>query len=255
LPILANFNGTDGAHPRAGLIADASGNLFGTTAIGGTNNAGTVFEIAKTADGYANTPTVLVSFNGTDGSFPIAGIVDASGNFFGTMESGGADGLGTVFEIAKTADGYANTPIVLASFNAGDGAYPFGGLIADARGNLFGTTSGGGANGLGTVFEIAKSADGYANTPTVLISFNGTNGADPFGGLIADARGNLFGTASGGGANGFGTVFEVTGSGFVPPLIFAGTPDKVDCVGTSIAALVNRYGSLLTSRQVRRQLC
>ena len=83
-----------------------------------------------------------------------------------------------MFEIAKTASGYASTPTTLVSFNGTNGADPVGGLIADANGDLFGTTDSGGANGDGTVFEIAKTAGGYASTPTTLVSFNGTNGAD-----------------------------------------------------------------------------
>ena len=82
----------------------------------------------------------------------------------------------------------------LVSFNGTNGDEPCGGLIADAHGDLFGTTTGGGAYGDGTVFEIAKTAHGYASTPTTLVSFDGTNGARPFGSLIADAHGDLFGT-------------------------------------------------------------
>src|SRR6266404_3878370 len=212
--VLVSFNGTNGADPEAGLIADANGNLFGTTASGGANGGGTVFEIAKIAGGYASTPTVLVSFcsqtSCAGGAEPVAGLIaDANGNLFGTTEFGGANGGGTVFEIAKTAGGYASTPTVLVSFNRTNGSFPEAGLLADANGNLFGTTRSGGANDLGTVFEIAKTAGGYASTPAVLVSFNGTNGADPEAGLIADANGNLFGTTFAGGANSVGTVFEI----------------------------------------------
>jgi uncharacterized repeat protein (TIGR03803 family) len=225
---LVSFNGTNGANPYAGLIADANGNLFGTTEEGGAYGHGTVFEIAKTAAGYASTPTTLVSFcaqpNCTDGATPEAGLIaDANGNLFGTTYNGGAystesfAGYGTVFEIAKTAGGYANAPTTLVSFNSTDGAGPSAGLIADASGNLFGTTGCGGAYGyapsgncVGTVFEITKTAGGYASTPTTLVSFNGTDGAAPSAGLIADASGNLFGTTFSGGGYGYGTVFEIT---------------------------------------------
>src|SRR6266852_2158886 len=140
---LVSFNRTDGANPQAGLIADANGNLFGTTVFGGANRFGTVFEIAKTASGYATTPTILVSFcaqtNCADGAEPEAGLIaDANGNLFGTTVFGGANGFGTVFEIAKTASGYASTPTVLVSFyaqtNCADGQLPRAGLIADANG-------------------------------------------------------------------------------------------------------------------------
>jgi hypothetical protein len=106
-------------------------------------------------------------------------------------------------------------------------------LIADAHGNLFGTTAGGGAYPIdGTVFEIAKTALGYNSSPTTLVNFNGANGAEPTSSLIADHQGNLFGTTTGGfGAStpGAGTVFEITGSGFIPPTttIIRGNDDNI----------------------------
>jgi uncharacterized repeat protein (TIGR03803 family) len=140
LTTLVNFNGTNGDGPLADLIADAHGDLFGTTVTGGANNDGTVFEIAKTAHGYASTPTTLVSFNGTDGSNPRGSLItDAHGNLFGTTVAGGAvttnepNGAGTVFEIAKTAHGYASTPTTLVNFDIANGANPTGSLIADAQ--------------------------------------------------------------------------------------------------------------------------
>jgi uncharacterized repeat protein (TIGR03803 family) len=103
------------------------------------------------------------------------------------------------------------------------GSYPNGGLIADAAGDLFGTTEMGGANGDGTVFEIAKTGEGYLSTPATLKSFNGANGANPYAGLVADAAGDLFGTTETGGANSDGTAFELTGAGFqVAPVLFGG---------------------------------
>src|SRR5262249_8651379 len=128
----------------------------------------------------------------------------------------------------KTATGYASTPTILVSFNGTDGAFPTAGLIADAHGDLFGTTNGRGADNInGTVFEIAKTAAGYASTPTTLVSFNGTDGL--FGSLIADHNGDLFGTTIEGGANKDGTVFEITGSGFIPPTttIIRGNDDNI----------------------------
>jgi uncharacterized repeat protein (TIGR03803 family) len=219
----------DGAGPQSALFMDAKGNLFGTTYLGGVHSQGTVFEIVETTGGYAPTPTTLVSFSGADGANPSAGLIaDADGNLLGTTFHGGAYGLGTVFEIAKTANGYAPTPTTLVSFSGADGANASAGLIADADGNLFGTTIFGGSssncvplltNGCGTVFRVAKTANGYANTPTVLINFNLANGAYPSGGLISDTRGNLFGMTEKGGAYcpyvGCGTLFELTGTGFV----------------------------------------
>jgi hypothetical protein len=213
---LVNFDFTNGASPTGSLIADANGNLFGTTS-GGGYGAGTVFEIVKTGAGYSSTPTTLVNFNITYGASPIGSLIaDANGNLFGTTYVGGTYGAGTVFEIVKTGAGYSSTPINLVNFDTTNGANPTGSLIADANGNLFGTTYG----GTGTVFEIVKTAAGYSSTPITLVNFNNANGANPYGDLLADANGNLFGTTSGGGTNAAGTVFEITGSGFglvVPP--------------------------------------
>ena len=221
---LVSFDDTNGALPIGSLIVDANGDLFGTTEKGGDSGAGTVFEIAKTSSGYASTPTTLVSFDFTNGAYPVASLIaDASGDLFGTAGAAGAAGDGTVFEIAKTSSGYASTPTALVSFSIFiSGAVPIGGLIADANGNLFGTTLEGGDSGVGDVFEIAKTSSGYASTPNTLIIFDSNNGAYPLASLIADANGDLFGTTQYGGAAGDGTVFEITGSGFVPPRQFAG---------------------------------
>ena len=229
---LVSFDGAvDGEHPEGSLIADANGDLFGTTSGGMFSGAsiplanGTVFEIARTATGYASSPTTLVSFDGADGEAPVAGLIaDANGDLFGTTKEGGADSDGTVFEIAKTSTGYASAPTTLVSFDGADGAAPFGSLIADANGDLFGTTYGGGADGFGTVFELAKTSTGYASAPTTVASFDGSDGLAPIGGLFADANGDLLGAtpgipnfADGWYTNIDSTVFEVTGSGFVPP--------------------------------------
>ena len=232
---LVSFNDTDGALPTGSLIADSNGDLFGTTFEGGANDDGTVFEIAKAATGYANTPTTLVSFtgDGVDGSNPEGSLIaDSNGDLFGvTVTGGGANDDGTVYEIKKTATGYASTPTTLVSFNGTNGAAPSVGLIADANGDLFGTTSRGGANDDGTVFEIKKTAAGYAIAPITLVNFSGVNGSAPQAGLIADANGDLFGTTTGldpttGHPLTNGTVFEITGSGFVlvatPPPIVTG---------------------------------
>jgi uncharacterized repeat protein (TIGR03803 family) len=197
---LASFNGPEGGSrlPYGGLARDAQGNLFGTT-IGGISGPGTVFELVA----GSNTITTLAPFNGTNGSYPQGRVIlDAQGNLFGTTANGGAFNRGTVWELAAGS----NTITTLASFNGTNGAGPEAGVILDAQGNLFGTTQFGGANNLGTVFQIAAGS----NTITTRASFNGTNGALPFGELVLDAQGNLFGTTSGGGAFGRGTVFELT---------------------------------------------
>jgi uncharacterized repeat protein (TIGR03803 family) len=199
---LAAFNGTNGANPRASLIEDASGDLFGTTSAGGTSSDGTVFEIAS----GTGTITVLANFDSTTGQLPYSSLVeDKSGNFFGTTTLGGGLNDGTVFELS------GHTLTTLASFDGPQGSSPQTGLVEDGRGDLFGTTVSGGPYGFGTVFELAQGS----HTIIPIIAFDGTNGTNPYGGVALDAGGNLFGTTEGGSLN-YGTVFEV-------PALTAGT--------------------------------
>lgn len=202
--VLYSFTGgSDGGDPYAALITDNSGNLYGTTFGGGTAGWGTVFKV--TSNG---TETVILSFNGgSGGANPEAGVIsDNSGNLYGTTYGGGTNGCGTVF---KATPGGKET--VLYSFTCGtngDGAYPKAGLIMDRKGNLYGTTSEGGAYGPGTVFKVSPN-----HSETVLVSFVGSGGDYPYAGLIMDAKGKLYGTTyNGGGADG-GTVFKLTRAG------------------------------------------
>jgi uncharacterized repeat protein (TIGR03803 family) len=200
LSTLVNFGYTAGYDVKAGLIADASGNLYGTAQEGGSdfNDIGTVFEIPA----GTHTLSTLATFNKGNGAFPAGGVIaDAAGNFYGTTLQGGANGVGTVFKVAAGT----HALLTLATFNTSNGGYPVGGLIADAAGNLYGTTNAGGANNDGTVFEISAGTHALAT----LATFNGNNGAQPHATLLADAAGNLYGTTFAGGASGYGTVFEI----------------------------------------------
>jgi uncharacterized repeat protein (TIGR03803 family) len=213
--VLYAFQGNgDGAQPVAGLIFDSAGNLYGTTNLGGTYDDGTVFEMIPDGHGGWN-ETVLHSFNPNrvDGIDPEAGLIfDSAGNLYGTTASGGTYNNGTVFEFSPNGHGGGNET-VLHSFNRRDGGYPFGGLIFDPAGNLYGTTINGGAfHDHGTVFKLAP--DGHGGwKETVLHSFNGTDGATPRASLIFDSAGNLYGTTQKGGAHGCGAVFELVPNG------------------------------------------
>ena len=207
ITILHTFTGKpDGAQPSSGLIRDTAGNLYGTTSAGGATGQGTVFKLDR-----AGAETVLYSFTGKngDGAQPRGGLIrDTSGNLYGITYIGGSAGKGTVFKL--DASGHET---VLHSFtDRPDGASPYAGLLRDALGNLFGTTSYSGATGQGTVFKLDT-----AGTMTVLHSFAGElDGANPYAGLIMDASGNLYVTTSNGGngtqchATGCGTVFKLT---------------------------------------------
>ena len=180
----------DGARPTGGLIADAAGNLYGTTSQGG-NGRGTIFKLAP--DG---TETQLYAFSGTDGNQPAGGLaMDKAGNLYGTTPTGGnqAGSYGEVYKLATNG-----TLSVLHTFsNAdGDGVYPTGSVVVDNKGNVYGTTGQGGKGcrsyGCGTVFKIAK--DG---TYSQLYKFKGSVAHNPFAGLVADGEGNLYGSALG----------------------------------------------------------
>ena len=215
--VLHSFTGPDGAAPLAGLIFDAAGNLYGTTANGGADNNGVVFKLTPGPDGTW-TESVLYSFTGgADGANPwLAGLVfDAAGNLYGMTEGGGGSGRGVVLKLTPNPDG-TWTESVLHSFTGPDGSFPFAGLILDAAGNLYGTTddggSGGCTDGCGVVFKLAPNPDGTW-TESVLYSFRLLGGgARPHAGLTFDAAGNLYGTTLKGGAYDYGVVFKLAPS-------------------------------------------
>jgi uncharacterized repeat protein (TIGR03803 family) len=222
--ILWNFGANgDGVGPEAALVFDQVGNLYGTTAAGGENRSGTVYELSPPGGSQSHwRERVLWSF-GQDGDGQVpqdALIIDRRGNLYGTTLNGGSNGSngGTVFELSPPA---SNQPqwreSVLWSFGAaGDGVLPEGSLLADQWGNLYGTTGGGGAISFdgGTVFELSPpNGQSGAWSERVLWSFGADgDGVDPEAALIADRWGNLYGTTSNGGDNGSngGTVFELS---------------------------------------------
>jgi uncharacterized repeat protein (TIGR03803 family) len=215
--LIHSFNINHGGYfPVAGPIKGPDGALYGADVHGGSKAAGTIFEIAPD-----NSETTLYTFKGSphDGAEPQGGVIgDQSGNLYGTLRSGGVagcaanEGCGALFKLAPDR---AEAILHFFTGENGDGANPEAGLIADSAANLYGTTYYGGGNctleqayGCGTVFKL--SPDG---TETILYSFsnnNGANGAFPSAGLVADNSGNLYGTASGGGLYGCGTIFEIT---------------------------------------------
>lgn len=194
----------DGALPRAGLFL-ANGNLYGTTYGGGAHlYGGTVFQVKVTTPIYTFT-------GGSDGSQPFDSLIgDGLGNLYGTAAEGGSGtfgaGHGVIFEVNATT----GQETVLYTFTGPDGSAPAGSLVRDALGNLYGTTTQGGAFGHGTVFELNT-----LGTLTTLYSFTGgADGGNPFAGLVMDGSGNLWGVAANGGSGvapgGYGTVFEIS---------------------------------------------
>ena len=209
--LYAFTGGSDGANPYAGLIRDHAGNLYGVAFAGGSLGicpntvnigCGTVFKLETTGK-----LVVLYTFIGADdGAAPYAPLLTDGENLYGTASSDGAFGGGTVFKI----DSKGNFSVLYAFTGvAGDGRIPYGGLIRDDSGNLYGTTvAGGSVNSYGIVYKLDPTGK-----ETVLHVFTGPDGQWPWASLVFDKNGNLFGTTSFGGTNGDGTVFELDKAG------------------------------------------
>jgi len=206
--------GGDGEYPESGVLIGGSGQLYGTaTSGGGSTENGTVFELTPSTGGHW-TETTLTNFPYTGGGSPVGNLIsDSSGNFYGTADYGGTHGYGTVYELSPSAEGtWKETTLYNFTTGLGGGASPSS-LIFDASGNLYGETARGGAQGRGLVFELSPSSGGNW-TEKDLYSFKGDkDGGNPFGGLIFDGAGTLYGTTEFGGSTGCGsacgTVFEV----------------------------------------------
>ncbi len=191
-----------------------------------------------TQSAQAQTFTVLYSFPWSNGANPYAGLVrDAAGNLYGTTFQGGASSNGTVFKVDS-----AGNETVLHSFTGGlDGGTPYGGLIRDKAGNLYGATYSGGASNLGTVFKMDPSG-----TEKVLYSFTGTSGDGcyPYGGLFRDGAGNLYGTTANCGKSGAGTVFKVHPNGTETVLHSFANGKKDGAVPTLTSLIMDKKGNL-----------
>jgi uncharacterized repeat protein (TIGR03803 family) len=201
---LASFNGGDGSYPLAGVTLSGS-TLYGTTQTGGSNGGlygngyGTVFSVPVAG----GTPTVLASFNSSDGSYPVAGLIVSGNTLYGTTVHGGGGndgGYGEVFSLPTSG----GTPTVLAHFNVTDGEYPSTGLLLSGS-TLYGTT-------INQIFSLPTSG----GTPTVLASFNGPDGRRPNGLILSGST--LYGTTPSGGT-GSGTVFSVPITGGTPTVL------------------------------------
>ena len=246
--ILYNFgaSSTDGIEPTAGVIADAEGNLYGTTFEGGAYGEGTVFRL--TPEGVE---TILHSFAGgsTDGAGPWTGLtMDSNGNLYGTTQYGGTGDRppgygGTVFEISANGD-YS----ILHNFAgpATDGSYVNASLTLDSRGNLYGTTYNGGADAYdaGTVFKLTPGSNGSWEE-TILYNFTNLTAAcrNPYSAVVFDSAGTLYGTTAYGGTHGFGCLYSLTPAGKLSTVhAFSGSPDGSVPVGNLLMSEGYLYG-------------
>jgi uncharacterized repeat protein (TIGR01451 family) len=222
LTTVVNFTGANGSHPQCRLTIGQDGSFYGTTAYGGASNNGTVFRV--TTNGVL---TTLASFAGTNGAMPEAGLtLGLDGSFYGTTVSGGGtNNLGTIFRV--TTNGNLTTLVMFTgNYYTNDvnvflnGVSPYGQLTLGTDGNLYGTTAfGGNPNGDfsgGTVFQV--TTNGVLTTLIYFSAFGGINGDSSYAQLIQGADGDFYGTTSSGGANGSGTVFQVTTNGTLAQL-------------------------------------
>src|SRR5437016_952125 len=213
--VLYSFTGgADGGEPYKGVSIDGQGNLYGTAVTGGSGSCeggcGVVYKL--TNSGGTWTQTVVHAFTGgDDGSGPGArGTVDQAGNIYGMAPTGGAYGLGTIYKIHQEQNGTWNLRVIHAFTGGADGATGSAGRMVLRHGHLYGAATAGGTYGSGVVFELAPRGVGEWHFRTIY-SFRGLpDGSFPYGALLFDRSGNIYGTTYYGGANGIGAVYELS---------------------------------------------
>ncbi len=248
---LHDFAGSpsDGLKPQAEVTIDSHGNLFGTTVNGGQNGEGVIWEIPS-AGAYKIVHDFGSNLSGTalDGQYPSGAVkFDASGNLYGVTSADGTnDEGGTLYEI--TSGGLYQ---IVHTFGSGtDGASPSGSVAFDSKGNLYGTTLGGGLNSAGIVWEyttagVYSDAHDFGGQITVPGSVMSPDGYDPFGAVAFDKAGNMYGTLSGGGLNGAGAVWMISTSKVYSHIHDFGNPDIADDGNTPFSGVaIDVFGAV-----------
>ena len=210
--VIHHFLGTDGSGPGSPVAFDKAGNIYGMTPTGGADGFGVVYRLRPRADGSWGLRVIHTFTGGNDGSSGSAGrpVFDGAGNLYSVATAGGANGAGVAFELSPTKTGEWTQTILYQFKGQPDAGFPYGGLVFDAAGNLYGTTYYNGANDLGSVYKLTNSNGVWSES--VLYSFQGgADGNNPISTLVLDASGHhLYGTNSeGGGGCGCGTVFKL----------------------------------------------
>jgi uncharacterized repeat protein (TIGR03803 family) len=203
--------GNDGSGPGSGLTLGSQGALYGMTPTGGANGLGTIFKLIPTSNGAWTLRVIHTFTGGEDGAGGSAGrLLPYKGSLYGVTTVGGANGKGIVFKLSHPAGGWQFTTLY-AFLGQPDAGFPYGGLALDGQGNLYGTTYYDGANNLGSVYELARLADGTWKEK-VLYSFKGgTDGSNSISNVVFDKTGALYSTTSAGGAScDCGVIFKLT---------------------------------------------
>lgn len=229
---IMSFDSANGRNPVSELIVDTLGNIFGTT-----YNGSRVFRLSPDgAGGYTHSTIFTLSFaNGVNPAGRLT--LDNAGNLFGTTYSGGPNNGGTVFRLSPDGAGGYTHSTLFAFPQSGDGRNPNAGLLLDAAGNLFGTTTYGGGAGVGTIYRLSPDGvGGYIHT--TLFSLTDGTGVYPYGELASDQDGNIYGTTSDWGPSGYGTVFRLSNAGFVVASneVPTATPEPASLAILSLAA-------------------
>jgi uncharacterized repeat protein (TIGR03803 family) len=228
--VIHNFTGADGSGPGSPVVLDKAGNVYGTTPTGGADGLGVVYQLHN-ANGQWTLRIIHTFTGGADGATGSAGRVafDAAGNLYGVATTGGAHQAGVVYKLTPTPTGEWGQQTLYAFKDEPDSGFPYGGLVADKKNNLYGTTYYSGAHDVGTVYRLSLRNGTWVETG--LYSFRGgSDGSSPISTLAFDKAGNLYGSASEGGATcSCGTIFELSSVGgraiYSTPHRFQGMPD------------------------------
>lgn len=208
--IHAFTGGDDGAGPGAGLTLDDKGNVYGMTPTGGADGLGTIFRLHPKQSGNWKLTVIHAFTGGADGTGGSAGrLVFRGRHLYGAATSGGLDGYGTAYQLTPTTSGEWGFKTIYTFPGQPNAGFPYGGLIFDASGNLYGTTYYDGANNLGCVYELIPRHMGEWKEKLLHSFAGGNDGQGSIANLVFDAAGNLFGTTSEGGLGGDGVVFEL----------------------------------------------
>ncbi len=237
--------GDDGSGPGARLTVDRSGNVYGMAPTAGAYGLGTIYKIHQVQSGAWTLKVIHAFTGGADGSSGSAGrMILRNGHLYGAATTGGTYRSGVVFELTPRGGGEWDFKTIYSFRGQPDGSFPYGALLFDASGNIYGTTYYGGANNIGAVYKLSRRSVGEWNENVIYSFQDGTDGNSPISNLVFDGAGNLYGTTSEGGL-GSGTIFQLSpvgGGQWTETVVhlFQGPPDGAFAYNGMV---VDRFGN------------